>query len=147
MTQRFLRDDGQFAPIVSSASSAVTTLLTKATTADITNATTSYVDGPSVAQGTSGTWLAIATVTMQSTTSMPFGLKLWDGTTVIDSLQTLQAFGGTQQMSATLAGVITSPVGNIKVSYAPGFSGFNVAMVANFTGGAKDSQLTAIRIG
>ena len=52
------------------------------------NNTGTYFDGPSMAQGTSGTWLAIGTVVVQDTAGLAnIGCKLWDGTTVFASGQ------------------------------------------------------------
>src|SRR6516165_4886960 len=77
---------------------------------------TSYVDGPVVAQGTVGTWYAGGSVTLYDTTaSAAFICKLWDGTTVIASgavyLGTALSAG-----SVWLSGIITNPVGNLRIS-------------------------------
>ncbi len=46
-----------------------------------------YYDGPSVAQGTTGTWFVSGTavVTQSANVNDIVTCKLWDGTTVIDS--------------------------------------------------------------
>ncbi len=146
MTQKFLRDDGTFAPLASSGSSGSgpITLITKSTTADVTlNSSSTYFDGPSVALGTSGTWFASGTVTILPGAANVWGLaKLWDGTTVVAA----GAYNGIGNMitSFSLSGVISSPAANLKISVLPA----QVAtMVFNFSGTGKDSTLTAIRIG
>jgi hypothetical protein len=50
---------------------------------DLTN--TGYTDGPSVALGTAGIWLATGTVTVTGTSGDQITCKLWDATTLIDS--------------------------------------------------------------
>lgn len=47
------------------------------------NNTANYFDGPSVAQGTSGTWFASGTVTCKDTAGASFFAKLWDGASVL----------------------------------------------------------------
>lgn len=109
------------------------------------NSTANYFDGPSVAQGTSGTWFASGTVTVSdSTASAAFYCKLWDGTTVIASAS-MYSGTGTQRMAIALSGVIASPAGNIKISCRDATTA-NGAINFNLTGNSKDSTLTAVRI-
>jgi hypothetical protein len=62
------------------------------------NNTANYFDGPSTAQGASGTWFAAGTITLTDTgTTAIYACKLWDGTTVISSGQS-GGFGGRQQL-------------------------------------------------
>ena len=50
------------------------------------NNTANFFTGPTVAQGTTGTWFASGTVTLNDTAgAASFYAKLWDGTTVIAS--------------------------------------------------------------
>ena len=109
-----------------------------------------YYDGPTVAQGTSGTWFASGTITI----SAGFGahgdildVKLWDGTTVIASLQSGQTSTATYNtLSYSLSGIITSPAANIKISAKNETSNGGVIKF-NASGNSKDSTLTAFRIG
>ncbi len=91
------------------------TNLTNSLGADVLlNNTANYFDGPSVAQGTTGTWFASGTVTVQDTVAANIFCKLWDGTTIISST----AVGDTATffISLALSGVITSPAGNLRIS-------------------------------
>lgn len=107
--------------------------------------TSNYFDGPSVAQGTAGTWFASGTVTVKDTVGgSTFSVKMWDGTTVIASAQTISS--ATNAVSVSLSGFLTSPAGNIRISVkdittTTGLISFNLS------GGSKDSTITAIRIG
>jgi len=142
----FHRDDATFAPVGSASLSL--TILSASLSANVSlNNTANYFDGPSVAQGTSGTWLVMGTVSVQDTTGGTAQLfaKLWDGTTVIATC-TFATFDGAADGFATLAGFITSPAGNLKISVRDTTS-TNGLILANGTGTGKDSTITAIRIG
>jgi hypothetical protein len=109
------------------------------------NNTSNYFDGPSVAQGTSGTWWASGQVTMKDTAgTAAVQCKLWDGTTIIASGQ-----GSVQSASAfvviSLSGYLASPAANIKISCKDPTS-TSGAMVFNQTGSSKDSSLFVHRI-
>jgi len=81
----------------------------------ITN-NTSYFDGPSVSQGTTGTWFASGFVTLvDSVAASNVFCKLWDGTTVIANGRGT-IVSTSQPVTLTLSGIITSPAGNIKIS-------------------------------
>ncbi len=145
MTQRFLRDDGQFAPIVTSASSVVTTLVTKATTADIGILIGSYVDGPSVAQGTSGVWYAFGSLTLLSTPgNANYNFKLYDGTSIYVSGVTATVNTGSF-VQVSLQAVAVNPAGNLRL--AAGGVGAVGTIKFNASGLSNDSYITAIRIG
>lgn len=108
--------------------------------------TTIYFDGPSVAQGTSGTWLATGTVTIISGASGGdvYAVKLWDGTTVIASLSST-INSANQAAAVSLSGVLPAPAGNIRISAKPTThtDGF---ISHNNSGNSKDSTITAYRI-
>jgi hypothetical protein len=109
------------------------------------NNTANYFDGPSVAQGTTGTWFASGAVTLQDTAAAAnFQCKLWDGTTVIASalVSTLAANGVN---AAALSGTITSPAANIRIS-CKDISTTSGSMLFNATANSKDSTVTAFRI-
>jgi hypothetical protein len=109
--------------------------------------TSSYKDGPSCAQGSTGVWLATGQVTLIDTAqAAPFAAKLWDGTTVIDSgsINTTVAGG---RGTIGLSGAITNPASNIRISVTDNAGAPAGLIKANDTGNSKDSTLTVIRIG
>lgn len=120
--------------------------LTASLGADVAlNNTGAYFDGPSVAQGTSGTWFASGTVTMTDASGgASFNVKLWDGTTVIASCQG-QTNGAGQAVIAALSGVITDPAGNIRISVKDN-SSTSGAIRYDYSGNGKDSTITAIKL-
>src|SRR6267154_70083 len=111
------------------------------------NNTSVFFVGPSVAQGNNGTWFASGVVTCKLVGGTDsYAVKLWDGTTVIAHATVPTVVSG-QPASASLSGFITSPNGNIRISARPS-SATNGNMVFNSVSGtAKDSTLTAVRIG
>lgn len=112
----------------------------------VLNDITLYFTGPSVAQGTAGTWFASGTVSLvDSVGSANYDCKLWDGTTVIASCRA-NAQGAATPTTATLSGFITSPAGNIRISVKDATNP-NGLIKFNFTGNSKDSTITAMRIG
>lgn len=105
----FWRGDGTWTvPVLSQ--------LTNSLGADVNlNNTANYFDGPSVAQGTTGTWFASGTVSLVDGTGTPvMRCKLWDGTTVIASSGITLATGAVGPIA--LSGRITSPAANIRIS-------------------------------
>lgn len=109
--------------------------------------TVNFFDGPSVAQGSVGTWLASGSVTISDPAGggVTYFLKLWDGTSVIDSASAV-ATGANQTLAVALSGFITSPVGNIRISVRDTTSTTGLILF-NSSGGGKDSTVTAMRIG
>lgn len=110
------------------------------------NNISNYFDGPSVAQGSTGTWFASGSVVLLDTTSSAAGLrcKLWDGTNVVASGTQIPA-GMSFPVSIALSGVFTSPPGNIRIS-CQDFSTTSGVIKANITLNSKDSTVTAYRI-
>lgn len=104
-----------------------------------------FYDGPSVAQGTVGKWYASGRVVLlDSTAGANFNVKLWDGTTIIDSAVITQV--GVSYICISLSGWINAPAGNLRISvqdtaYTTG------KIIYNGSGLGKDSTITAIRIG
>jgi hypothetical protein len=101
-----------------------------------------YFDGPSVAQGATGTWFASGTVTVASVASDFVWCKLWDGTTVIASVATSAL---TETMSLTLSGSLATPAGNLRISCRDPTHNSGVIKF-NTTGNSLDSTITAFRI-
>ncbi len=120
--------------------------VTNSLSGDVTlNNTSNYFDGPSCAQGTTGTWFASGTVTIQDNTgTATFFVKLWDGTTVIASGVTQTPAIGTATM-ASLSGYLASPAANIRISVRD-TSSTTGKILFNTTGTSKDSTLTVLRI-
>ncbi len=109
------------------------------------NNTANYFDGPSVAQGTSGTWFASGAVSVVDTAGIAAVFcKLWDGTTVIASARVTTG-AASQYASVALSGVLASPAGNIKISCRDSTSTSGI-ITANGSGNSKDGTVTAIRI-
>lgn len=104
-----------------------------------------YYTGPSIAQGSSGTWFVTGTVSItDGAGSSNIDAKLWDGTTVIASARgTVPGANGTAVI--TLSGYLASPAGNIRISVSNVTTASGV-MVYNSSGNGKDSTISAIRI-
>lgn len=113
---------------------------------DVTlNNTGTYFDGPSMAQGTSGTWLAIGQVTVLGNATDTIRVKLWDGTTVIASAQA-ELGNGSAWTCVTLAGILASPANNIKLSVRNVNSTTGTKIAANDSALGKDSAVFGVRI-
>jgi len=113
---------------------------------DVAISNSVYSDGPSIAQGTTGTWLASGTVTVTDTANVAqINAKLWDGTRVISSGATrVSAANGAATL--TLSGFLASPSANIRISCTSNAVGATSTFKFNTTGNSKDCTLTAIRI-
>ena len=109
------------------------------------NNTANYFDGPSIAQGTTGTWFVSGTVTMADTAGAgQFYAKLWDGTTVIAS-GSMASLNSSNAAVIALSGYIVTPAANLKISCRqPNATTGNIKF--NFTGNSKDSTISAFRI-
>jgi hypothetical protein len=103
-----------------------------------------YFDGPSMAQGSSGTWYASGTVVLESPgTNDNVVCKLWDGTTVIDNAVATVATGF--YISMSLSGIIASPAANIRISCKDTGSTSGV-IVSTADSVSKSSSITGVRI-
>lgn len=121
------------------------TKITNSLGADVNlNNVTIYFDGPSVAQGTTGTWFASGTVTLSGTSADAIFCKLWDGTTVIASSEVSIPPGTID--SVTLSGILTNPAANIRISCRD-VSSTTGKILFNTTGNSKDSTISVVRIG
>ncbi len=110
------------------------------------NNTASYFDGPSIAQGTSGTWWVSGTVVVaDSVSGANFSFKLWDGTTLINS-SFVQTSSAMAPLSVTLSGYIVTPAGNLRISVRD-LTSTNGLIQFNNSTLSKDCTITAIRIG
>jgi hypothetical protein len=105
-----------------------------------------YYDGPSVSQGTSGTWFVSGTVVINVTgAAAGIYFKLWDGTTLINSTY-LTAPGGNYSTPVSLSGFMASPAGNLRISVR-NVSNTSGSIIANLSTLSRDSNITAFRIG
>ena len=120
--------------------------ITNSLGADVTlNNTGTYFDGPSIAQGTAGTWFVSGTVTVTSTSgAAAFQAKLWDGTTLIATTSS-DTRATSANRSISLSGYIVSPAGNLRISVQDS-SDTTGKILYNTSGLSKDSTITAIRI-
>lgn len=122
--------------------------LTNSLSGDVAiNSTSTFKDGPSVAQGTTGTWWASGTITIIDPTNVNGRIfcKLWDGTTVIASSAMLSAGSATAYATMSLSGFLASPAGNIKIS-CENLSNTTSSIAFNQTGTSKDSTVSVFRI-
>lgn len=123
-------------------------VLTNSISGDVNlNNTGTYFDGPSVAQGTTGTWFASGTITVRdpSNGNNKIIAKLWDGTTVIASAVHNTPASVNEPITIALSGKLASPAGNIKISVnAATYT--TAVLLASYSGLSKDSTLTAYRI-
>lgn len=104
-----------------------------------------YFDGPSIAQGSTGTWFVTGTVTVIDTgATAAIYAKLWDGTTVIAS-GAGYSNNLARGVAVTLSGIITAPAGNLRISCRDPDAATG-AILFNQTGNSKDSHITAVRI-
>jgi len=128
-------------------STSLLTFITNSLSGDVNlNNTALFFDGPTVSQGSSGTWFVTGSVAMTDASAGAFfEAKLWDGTTIVDS-GVATGHAATAIQTVSLSGVIASPAGNLKIS-CKDVTTANGAIRFNYTGSSKDSTVTAIRIG
>lgn len=141
--------DNQYLRIVSKvpAWASVLTTATNVLSGDVSlNNTANYFDGPSMAQGTTGTWWIFGEVTLQDTAGgAAFNCKLWDGTNAsIDSRATVTA-AANNRASIALGGYVASPAGNMRISCKDATS-TSGKILFNNTGNSTDSTIWGIRI-
>lgn len=122
------------------------TLLTTATNilgGDVAcNNASNFFDGPSMAQGTSGTWWCSGTVSVGGASSSNIDVKLWDGTTIIASARAW--FNAASTMAFSLTGFLASPAANIRMSVRS--SATNASITFNTSGQSKDCSVFGLRI-
>lgn len=119
---------------------------TSSLSADVAlNSVGTYFTGPSIAQGTSGTWFVSGSVVVNDTAGATTLIaKLWDGTNVIDSGK-VDTYTASAALIMSFSGVIVNPAGNLRISVADNGS-TSGAIKFNASGNSKDSTITAIRI-
>jgi hypothetical protein len=123
--------------------------ITNSLTSDVAlNNTALYFDGPSVAQGTVGTWFVMGEFCYKAgVAGATVYYRMWDGTTIISSGAFIEGTG-TVVNSITcfsLSGIISNPTGNIKISVQDSYS--TLSLITFNTGAVgKNSTISAIRI-
>lgn len=125
------------------------TRLTNSLGADValSNVASTYTAGPTVAQGSIGTWFASGTVSLTDTAVgiIPY-CRLSDGTNIVASTGLNAASAAGARVSLSLSGLFTSPPGNIRIECANQGATATAAFRFNMTGNSKDNTLTAIRL-
>ena len=108
--------------------------------------TGSFTDGPSVAQGVTGTWFVSGSLVIEDTINAQnaFNVRLWDGSTVISS-GTCNVLSSAQQVQITLSGYLASPAGNLRMS-VEAVNHNSAIMAFNLSGDSKDCGISAYRI-
>jgi hypothetical protein len=114
--------------------------------ADVALTDNAFHDGPSVAQGTTGKFFAIGRVSVLDAAAASFVVKLHDGTTVVDA-DIVQTTSAGAVGNGTLFGVITNPVGNLRISVSNSNASPNGRIKFNATGLSKDTSITVLKIG
>ncbi len=107
-----------------------------------------YYDGPSVSLA-AGTWWVIAAVTVETTSGATgFTAKLWDGTTVVASSETVSGASGNQPCEIVCAGFVSpGSTTTYKISTAATGTGGKIAAAARHNGaGNNASSIYAVRI-
>lgn len=133
--------------LLSSVGTVSLTTLTNSISSDVAlSNTANFFDGPSVAQGTSGVWLAVGNVGVTDTAGAANIIaKMWDGTTVVDAGSLFMSLANVHG-TISLSGILTNPSSNIKIS-CKDITSVSGLITSNFSGTSKDSTLTAVRIG
>lgn len=124
----------------------IMTTLVNSLAADVNlNNTANYFTGPTVAQGTTGTWFASGTVTViDGAGGATFVARLWDGNNVMASTVVTQS-GASLRATISLSGRIANPIGNIRISVKD-ISSTSGKILFNESGDSKDSTLTVMSI-
>jgi hypothetical protein len=137
--------------IVTPSGSNVTVAVSQSTATNVLGAdvalnnTANYFDGPSMAQGTSGTWFASGQVEVIDTGGpADIVCKLWDGTTVIASGEHNTNLANIER-TMHLAGYLASPAGNIRISCRD-ITATTGLIRFNQSGNSKDSSIFGMRI-
>lgn len=109
------------------------------------NNTGLYFTGPTVAQGSTGTWFASGSVTLVDTVGVAgFNCVISDGSSNVASGRGV-SIGANSPIVIALSGVITSPAGNLRIS-CQDTSTTSGSILFNSTGLSKDSTLTVVRL-
>lgn len=106
----------------------------------------SFFGGPTIAQGTSGTWFFSGYVTLiDSASAATFEVAVGDGVTTWASAIGNTA-GGNQRTVISLSGIAITPAGNLTINVKD-VTTSSGTILHNASGLGKDSQISAFRIG
>ena len=120
------------------------TQITNSLSVDVALANTAlYYDGPSVAQGSTGTWFCAGSVTVLAGTASALYAKMWDGTTVASSTAVSLPVG--QAVDIALSGYVSAPTGNMRISVR-NITATDNLIKANYSGNSKDSTISCFRV-
>lgn len=138
----FWRGDGTWAAAAGVSPSQITTSLSGNVAM---NNISNFFDGPSIAQGTSGTWWISGSVTIGDTgAAAAIKCKLWDGTTVVASGEAFTTAAGAVE-NIGLSGFLATPAANLKIS-CQDVTATTGQIFFNSSGASKDSTISAFRI-
>lgn len=111
----------------------------------VLNNTSAFFDGPTIAQGSSGTWWVTGNVSCaDGTGAATFIMKLWDGTTVIAST-IVSSYTFNAVVGVSLSGYIAAPAGNLRISVSDVSSTLGI-IYSSFAGQSNLSTISAFRI-
>lgn len=118
--------------------------ITNSLAADVSmNNVANFFDGPTIAQGSTGVWWSSGTVSLTGTPGDTAWCKLWDGTTIISSGQSVMPSNGF--ITISLSGFLATPVGNLRISCRDPTTTAG-KIIFNGSGSSKDSTITAHRV-
>lgn len=110
-------------------------------------AANTWVDGPAIAQGTSGTFVVVATASLKDTgQAAPLCARLTDGTTVYGDTGIVYNVGAGARTQGTIIAIVTNPVGNLKIQATIMATSSGGVLVANDSGVGQDTKIVAIKI-
>lgn len=122
------------------------TSLTNTLGADVNlNNTGSYFTGPTVSQGTTGTFLVVGQVTLRDTSaSAAMNVRITDGTNVHASTRS-GTISSAASVSVPISAIVTNPAGDLRIQANDPTSTSGLIQF-NASGNSKDSTITVIRI-
>jgi hypothetical protein len=120
--------------------------LTNTLGADVNlNSTGSYFTGPTVAQGTTGTFIVVGQVTLRDTAgSAAFNVRITDGTNVHASTRS-GSISSSASISVPISAIVTSPAGDLRIQCNDPTSTSGLIQF-NASGNSKDSTISVFRI-
>ncbi len=110
------------------------------------NNTGTYFDGPSIAQGSTGTWYCSGTVSVIDTAGgASYSAKLWDGGANVAASGLTITTATNQTTVIALSGYVAAPAGNMRISVKDGTSTSGLIKF-NASGNSKDGTLSCFRV-
>lgn len=111
---------------------------------DLTN-TANYFLGPSVAQGSSGTWWCSGSVTVLDTAGgATFSVKMWDGAASVAASGYAITTVANQAANIAMSGYVASPAGNMRISVKDS-TATTGKIKFNASGNSRDSLISCFR--